>query len=130
MDRIADLIHDIADHARKLRRTWERRYEALWLESQSRPPIPPCAATMGCLCAGHARGNDANAPCDTRETPSVTTCRCGEPTDHVSECCEAPVDVESCNDPRCDNYPDCHAPTHFCKACGMECYTAPHGGQP
>lgn len=29
--------------------------------------IPPCAASMGCLCAGHARGNSATAPCDTRE---------------------------------------------------------------
>ncbi|HVZ20423.1 MAG TPA: hypothetical protein VG871_05140 [Vicinamibacterales bacterium] len=30
--------------------------------------IPPCAASMGCLCAGHARGNAASAPCDTRES--------------------------------------------------------------
>lgn len=29
--------------------------------------IPPCAASMGCLCAGHARGNDADAACDTSE---------------------------------------------------------------
>lgn len=29
--------------------------------------IPPCAASMGCLCAGHARGNAADAPCDTSE---------------------------------------------------------------
>jgi hypothetical protein len=29
--------------------------------------IPPCAASMGCLCAGHARGNDAAAACDTSE---------------------------------------------------------------
>jgi hypothetical protein len=29
--------------------------------------IPPCAASMGCLCAGHARGNPADAACDTRE---------------------------------------------------------------
>jgi len=28
---------------------------------------PPCVAAMGCLCAGHARGNPADAPCDTRE---------------------------------------------------------------
>jgi hypothetical protein len=27
----------------------------------------PCMVSMGCLCAGHARGNPANAPCDTRE---------------------------------------------------------------
>lgn len=29
--------------------------------------LPPCAASMGCLCAGHARGNDADAACDTSE---------------------------------------------------------------
>lgn len=31
--------------------------------------IPPCAASMGCLCAGHARGNPASVPCDTSEGP-------------------------------------------------------------
>lgn len=34
-------------------------------------PIPPCAAAMGCLCAGHARGNAADAPCDTSEVLSI-----------------------------------------------------------
>jgi hypothetical protein len=29
--------------------------------------IPPCAAQMGCLCAGHARGDAADAPCNTDE---------------------------------------------------------------
>ena len=29
--------------------------------------LPECAASMGCLCAGHARGNLASAPCDTSE---------------------------------------------------------------
>lgn len=38
-------------------------------EAECLAPIPPCAASMGCLCAGHARGNDANAPCDTSEEP-------------------------------------------------------------
>lgn len=33
-------------------------------------PIPPCAAAMGCLCAGHARGNPAEEPCDTSEVPA------------------------------------------------------------
>lgn len=32
-----------------------------------RSRIPPCAASMGCLCAGHARGNAHGAPCDTSE---------------------------------------------------------------
>lgn len=31
--------------------------------------VPPCLASMGCLCAGHARGNPASAPCDTSEGP-------------------------------------------------------------
>lgn len=29
---------------------------------------PACVASMGCLCAGHARGNAASAACDTSET--------------------------------------------------------------
>lgn len=33
----------------------------------SERPIPPCLAAMGCLCAGHARGNPASAACDTSE---------------------------------------------------------------
>lgn len=28
---------------------------------------PLCARSMGCLCAGHARGNPASAACDTTE---------------------------------------------------------------
>lgn len=32
--------------------------------------IPPCAAAMGCLCAGHARGDAATAPCNTDERAS------------------------------------------------------------
>lgn len=34
---------------------------------RERDGIPPCAAAMGCLCAGHARGNPIDFPCDTRE---------------------------------------------------------------
>ena len=30
-------------------------------------PVPACAAFMGCLCAGHARGDDASAACNTSE---------------------------------------------------------------
>lgn len=29
--------------------------------------IPACAAFMGCLCVGHANGNDPDAACDTNE---------------------------------------------------------------
>lgn len=32
--------------------------------------IPPCAAAMGCLCAGHARGDPASAECNTDERPA------------------------------------------------------------
>lgn len=31
------------------------------------PDLPQCAIVMGCLCAGHARGNPASAACDTNE---------------------------------------------------------------
>lgn len=30
-------------------------------------PVPPCVASMHCLCAGHARGIPAHDPCDTLE---------------------------------------------------------------
>ena len=33
----------------------------------ARHVLPRCALAMGCLCAGHARGNGADAACDTRE---------------------------------------------------------------
>lgn len=42
-------------------RSWANRH------APAETAIPLCAATMGCLCAGHARGNSADAPCDTRE---------------------------------------------------------------
>ncbi len=29
--------------------------------------LPPCASYMGCLCAAHARGASADAPCDATE---------------------------------------------------------------
>jgi len=34
--------------------------------------LPPCARYMGCLCAGHARGNPADEACDTDETTPDT----------------------------------------------------------
>lgn len=39
------------------------------MAKRTRKPVrvPPCAATMGCLCAGHASSVDADAPCDTTE---------------------------------------------------------------
>lgn len=41
--------------------------------------IPSCAASMGCLCAGHARGNPATDACDTRELPTPTRTRTRRP---------------------------------------------------
>lgn len=46
-------------------------YDAAIPADSSPEPIPPCAAAMGYLCAGHARGNSADAPCDTREIPQA-----------------------------------------------------------
>jgi len=37
------------------------------IDAKPRTETPPCAAFMGCLCAGHARGNPACDPCDTSE---------------------------------------------------------------
>lgn len=34
-------------------------------------PIPACVASMGTLCAGHARGNPAGDPCNTDEAPAA-----------------------------------------------------------
>jgi hypothetical protein len=53
--------------------TWEARDLAARIEIAADEAdaltelIPPCAAFMGCLCVGHACGNDANAACDTNE---------------------------------------------------------------
>lgn len=51
------------------KRAAQRWLEKTLDESAGEPdePIPPCAAAMGCLCAGHARGNPADVACDTRE---------------------------------------------------------------
>ena len=32
-----------------------------------RSDLPQCVQAMGCYCAGHARGNAADSPCDTSE---------------------------------------------------------------
>lgn len=37
-------------------------------ERAHKSKIPACARDMGCLCAGHARGNAVKAPCNTRES--------------------------------------------------------------
>lgn len=50
--------------------TWIRAVKAgqVCVARETSPaPIPPCAASMGCLCAGHARGNAVSEVCDTSE---------------------------------------------------------------
>lgn len=37
--------------------------------------VPPCAASMGCLCAGHSRGLDAEDACDTSEVMTARVMR-------------------------------------------------------
>lgn len=34
--------------------------------------LPPCVKSMGCLCAGHARGDSARLPCNTNEHGALT----------------------------------------------------------
>lgn len=44
------------------------------LAQPAEPPtpsaLPLCFVAMGCLCAGHARGNPVDAACDTNEKPT------------------------------------------------------------
>lgn len=62
----AEIVAKSEEHKRLLRRA-----DALdELAEDAERAIPPCLAGMGCLCAGHARGDDASAPCDTREEPA------------------------------------------------------------
>jgi hypothetical protein len=52
-------------HCLRKGRVWEGEG---YYEIELAQDTPSCAAAMGCLCAGHARGNPADAPCDTSET--------------------------------------------------------------
>lgn len=36
--------------------------------TEERAAVPACVLSMGCLCAGHARGNAGQDACDTSET--------------------------------------------------------------
>jgi hypothetical protein len=47
-------------------RTSGTRY-VLAVEEQLEPELPSCVVAMQCLCAGHAAGLPAAAPCDTSE---------------------------------------------------------------
>ena len=48
------------------RRPKRKRRVGVWRQSTDMS-LPLCAQAMGCYCAGHARGNAASEPCDTRE---------------------------------------------------------------
>lgn len=52
-------------------RTWQTEDEAAaWRaakDAETEDDVPACATSMGCLCAGHARGNLATDECDTNE---------------------------------------------------------------
>jgi|SRR6185312_2557275 len=65
----AEALALLLDESGVCRDRWEaRRYVQQFIDLAQQPErVPPCAASMGCLCAGHARGNDADAPCDTQE---------------------------------------------------------------
>jgi len=43
-------------------------YDSPVYETLLTDDVPPCLGSMGCLCAGHARGNSAAVACDTSET--------------------------------------------------------------
>lgn len=45
---------------------------------ERRSDLPQCVQAMGCYCAGHARGNDMDSPCDTSEEAEADYCAaCG-----------------------------------------------------
>lgn len=46
---------------------YEAVYELQETWQEDEDELPPCVRAMRCYCAGHARGNPASEPCDTRE---------------------------------------------------------------
>lgn len=50
--------------------SWSKLEQAKQRAEEHFAKLPNCALTLGCLCAGHARGSAATAPCDTSETQS------------------------------------------------------------
>lgn len=71
---VAGHLREMADTARSfesgessLKRPSATRARNYRSKPRKAKAIPPCAAAMGCLCAGHARGNSADAACDTTE---------------------------------------------------------------
>lgn len=63
--------HALKDAKGRLRRFGgrqaARRAARTFITSHNQEQIPVCAASMGCLCAGHARGNPTTDACDTHE---------------------------------------------------------------
>lgn len=76
--------HGLKDARGRLRRFASRgaakAAARAFIAEQNQEQISACVASMGCLCAGHARGDPATDACDTRELPQhVGTCDfCGE----------------------------------------------------
>lgn len=65
-------------HKRAIARADLADFDAMFRDPPEARAIPPCLAGMGCLCAGHARGNPATAKCDTSETWQASGI-CGAP---------------------------------------------------
>jgi hypothetical protein len=59
--------HRAADYVQRALKSAEgaERHARSMLDREIRRA--PCLQFMGCLCAGHARGNPSDQPCDTRE---------------------------------------------------------------
>jgi hypothetical protein len=55
------------DISRKASRQLGRMSEYVGAKEDSAAAIPPCAASMGCLCAAHARGAPASSVCNATE---------------------------------------------------------------
>jgi hypothetical protein len=48
----------------------QAEYDAAFAEAEAEDDLPPCVLAMRCYCAGHARGNPVDSPCDTSEEVS------------------------------------------------------------
>lgn len=53
--------------ATKAAKLFIANYNQETIHAHLRTFTPMCIASMGCLCAGHARGNPSTDACDTRE---------------------------------------------------------------
>lgn len=81
-----NLVVYIGHHALKDKRGRQRRFESrnaaraaarAFIAEHNQTNIPACVASMGCLCAGHARGNPVGDACDASEVPAERWTRQG-----------------------------------------------------